>query len=344
MNESDEMDENYQSSEGNETNEFNYIIDKKYKISKMIGCGFTSKVMLATDLKTHKEVAIKIYIPKFGESDFNMKISKEIEIMKRIDHTNVVKVIDHCEGTYFSSSMILPKRILYSVFEICENGELFDYIKVSGGLPETITRYYFKKIITAVKHLHENNIAHRDIKLENLFLTKKFDIVLGDFGFASYLDSDSNLFNYCGTKGYQSPESLEKKSNDYKSNDLFSLGVMLFILIFGGSPFNEAKSTDYRYKHIYLGQYDEFWEKIKKAIKKDYISESLMNLLNGLLKYNDRISIEDIEKSTWYNEETSSEHEANLEMLKRKIDVIEKREDYDLEIELYNLPQYFKMM
>jgi len=321
--------------------EIAFSIDKKYKINKMLGQGYTSKVVHATNLSNNNDVAIKIYIPTLA-SKFTVKVRKEVEIMEQAKHPNIINIIEHSEGSYFSQDMLLPKEILYSVFNLCDNGDLFDFVKISGALPEKIARHYFKKIINAVKHLHEINIAHCDIKLENLFLTSNYDLILGDFGFAKYIDKDDNLSPYCGTIGYQSPESLERSSHDLKSNDYFAIGVILFIFIFGGSPFGEARASDFRYKYIYSGNFDEFWEKVIKMTKREIVSESLKILLNGILRYKNRFTIEDIEKSSWFNEEQASEQEVIIEMDQRKSDVTEQREEYHLGIELASIAPYFK--
>jgi len=155
-------------------------------------------------------------------------------------------------------------------------------------------------------------------------------------------NNEGNLssVNQCGTRGYQSPEYLDRKLKDLKANDMFALGVVLFILSFGGAPFGEARSSDYRYKYIYMDNFEEFWNLIKKATKKDSINSELMDLINGLLRYDNRFTIDKIEKNLWFNGETCSDHEALLEMSKRKVNVTEKRQEYDLGFELCCIPPY----
>jgi len=314
---------------------YNPIIDNKYEVLNVLGKGYTSKVVLALDKETQKEVAIKIYIQKNIETldSFN----KEVSLMKEAEHPNIVKILDYKQGIYSTSEE--DKHIIYIVFELCENKEIFDFIKQTGIFNEKITRYYFHKLFNVIKFLHSKNIAHRDIKPENVFLNDKYDIILGDFGFAIKYEKDKLLYHDLGTDGYKSPELIEKVGYNPEKNDIFSLGITLFIMYFGGQPFeNGATRYDFRYRNFYKEKYEPFWENIKKCIKNNNISEDIIKLLNGMLSYRNRFTLEEIEKSEWFKGEVCKEQELIDEMSMRKMKV--KHDSFDLDSEINQIPDY----
>jgi len=320
--------------------QINYsTIDDKYKVLGVLGTGFTSKVLLASKVDNDEKVAIKIYIPRYT-IDFKSLFNKEIELMKLVEHPNILRVIEHGEGVYKSPNEY-PKSILFIVFELCENTDIFEFIKISGKLDDKMTRFMFHKMLNAVKFLHEQKLCHRDIKLENIFLNSKYDIIIGDFGFAKLIDSKT-FSTKVGTKNYQSPQIMENKEYIGEENDIFSLGVVLFIIYFGAMPFADASKSNFRYKHIKNGNYEEFWNLIKKSSKTDDISPSFKTLINGMLSYKDRSTIEDIEKSEWFNGPICTYEEYFKEMDTRKKEVEKQKEKYNLALEMCDIPEYKK--
>ena len=124
---------------------------------------------------------------------------------------------------------------------------MFDFIIQAKALPTKITRYYFHQAFKAVEYLHKSGFCHRDIKLENLLLDRKFNLKLADFSFACELDG-KNLKTYCGTETYMSPEQQLRMFYDGEKVDIFALGVLLFIMETGFPPFGSSKSRDLYYK------------------------------------------------------------------------------------------------
>ncbi len=317
-------------------------IDNKYKIHNVLGTGYSAKVLLASYINTLEKVAIKVYIPKY-QTNFVDEFNKEMAILKQIEHPNLLKLIEYDEGTYNDPDDI-PKEILYSVFELYENGDLFDFIQASKGLGEVIIRYIFKDLINAIKFLHQKKIVHRDLKLENLFLDKNFNVVIGDFGFARLRKDDELFKTKVGTIGYQSPEFLENHLYDGEANDIFALGIILFTMYVGGPPISQATRSNIRYKYIVNENYDEFWKSIKKADKNNTnFSENFKILINGMLSYKNRWTIEQIEKSAWFQGNTCPNNDYHKVLKGNKTEVEKIKEKFDLELEIFELPEYLKV-
>lgn len=145
-----------------------------------------------------------------------------------LDNPNIIKLYEVYEGEYH----------IYLVMELLNGGELFDRIMNKGHYEERDAAILISKLISALVYLHSMNIMHRDIKPENLILKDEngFDLKLADFGLAEFVNQQTHLFKRCGTPGYVAPEILEDLPYDTKV-DVFSAGVILYILLTGCSPF-----------------------------------------------------------------------------------------------------------
>ena len=194
------------------------------------------------------------------------------------------------------------KSVYYQVMEYAENGELKDYITgTTSRIPEKISAKIFIQIANAVKYLHENNIAHCDIKPENILMDKDFIPKINDFGFSQKLDRNEDylLHKRSGTPRYSSPDVLHAytKGYDGRKNDIFSLGVLLFVITIGDFPFNSATYSDDKYKFIIKKKYDRFWEYFNYI----EISDEFKDLINKLICSNPakRLSIDEILQHPW---------------------------------------------
>lgn len=157
-----------------------------------------------------------------------------------------------------------------------------------------------KQLVDAVGYMHSKNLVHRDLKLENILFDKELNLKIADFGFATFRNT-SQLSSYRGTKTYMAPEIKEGKIYDGKKADIFSLGVILFIMVQGIFPFAEAKSNDYYYKLILEGQYEKYWEKV--AGKR--FSDEFKDLLLRMISYDPskRPTIEELKNHPWMHKE-----------------------------------------
>jgi len=131
-----------------------------------------------------------------------------------------------------------------SIMEYCERGDLFSLVAKHEGFPEGIAHCLFKQVLDGVSFLHHKGVAHRDLKPENIFVSNDFTLKIGDFGFATH---KKKARKFSGTLSYSSPEMNQNKEYDCFEDDLWSLGVLLFILAFGFQPFEKATMEDPHY-------------------------------------------------------------------------------------------------
>jgi serine/threonine protein kinase len=228
----------------------------KYDLYGTLGEGAFGKVKYAVNTETNEAVAIKILDKdKIQSRNMGAQIKKEISIMKMINHHHVVAVKD----VFATSAKI------FIVLEFVGGGELFDKIANEGKLPEDKARFYFRQLVEGLEHCHSNGICHRDLKPENLLLDTDGNLKISDFGFSTLNIGDADgdggqraelLHTTCGTPNYVAPEVLGKDGYDGKKADVWSIGVILYVLLAGYLPFDEntmaalfskIKSADYEF-------------------------------------------------------------------------------------------------
>ncbi|KAH8360768.1 hypothetical protein KR084_008457 [Drosophila pseudotakahashii] len=199
-----------------------------YDIERTIGKGNFAVVKLARHRITKNEVAIKI-IDKSQLDQTNLqKVYREVEIMKRLKHPHIIKLYQVME----------TKNMIYIVSEYASQGEIFDYIAKYGRMSESAARYKFWQIISAVEYCHKKGIVHRDLKAENLLLDLNMNIKIADFGFSNHFKPGELLATWCGSPPYAAPEVFEGKQYTGPEIDIWSLGVVLYVLVCGALPFD----------------------------------------------------------------------------------------------------------
>ncbi|KAB0387691.1 hypothetical protein FD755_002647 [Muntiacus reevesi] len=236
----------------------------KYSTLSPIGSGAFGFVWTAVDKEANKEVVVKfikkekvledcwIEDPKLG------KVTLEIAILCKVEHANIIKVLDVFEN----------KGFFQLVMEKHGSGlDLFAFIDRHPSLDEPLASYIFRQLVSAVVYLRSESILHRDIKDENIVIAEDFSIKLIDFGSAAYLERGKLFYTFCGTIEYCAPEVL--MGNPYRGPELemWSMGVTLYTLIFEENPFCELEET------------------MEAAINPPYlVSEDLLSLMSGLLQ------------------------------------------------------------
>uniref|UniRef100_A0AAR2LN40 non-specific serine/threonine protein kinase n=1 Tax=Pygocentrus nattereri TaxID=42514 RepID=A0AAR2LN40_PYGNA len=199
-----------------------------YDIERTLGKGNFAVVKLAKHRITKSEVAIKI-IDKTQLDAANLeKIYREVEIMKLLDHPHIIKLYQVME----------TKNMLYLVTEYAKNGEIFDYLASRGRLSEADARRKFWQILSAVEYCHERGIVHRDLKAENLLLDAHMNIKIADFGFGNFFRPGEPLTTWCGSPPYAAPEVFEGQQYEGPQLDIWSMGVVLYVLVCGALPFD----------------------------------------------------------------------------------------------------------
>nr|XP_010919144.1 CBL-interacting protein kinase 9 isoform X4 [Elaeis guineensis] len=205
----------------------------KFELGRTLGEGTFAKVKFARNVQTGDSVAIKI-LDKDQVLRHKMVelIKREISTMKLIKHPNVVQLYE----------VMASKTKIYIVLEFVNGGELFDKIVKHGRLKEDEARRYFQQLINAVDYCHSRGVYHRDLKPENLLLDSYGNLKVSDFGlsaFAPQIREDGLLHTACGTPNYVAPEVLNDKGYDGTASDIWSCGVILFVLMAGYLPFDE---------------------------------------------------------------------------------------------------------
>lgn len=199
-----------------------------YDIERTIGKGNFAVVKLARHRITKNEVAIKIIDKSQLDTGNLKKVYREVDIMKRLDHPHIVKLYQVME----------TKNMIYIVSEYASKGEIFDYIARCGRMPERAARFKFWQILSAVEYCHNRGIVHRDLKAENLLLDSNMNIKIADFGFSNMYKRGELLATWCGSPPYAAPEVFEGKKYTGPEIDVWSLGVVLYVLVCGALPFD----------------------------------------------------------------------------------------------------------
>jgi len=295
-----------------------------YLVGETIGKGATSVVKRGRrDTEQKEEVAVKI-LTVDGRSFQLAELMKEIQVLRELDHKNVIKMYDCFENVQYPGYTNKPTTVM--VLELATKGELFDFFMHTGRFEPPLARWFFNQMIDGLEYCHSKQIAHRDLKPENLLMGEGFNVKLVDFGFARFFRDDQTgedvkMKTALGTPGYAAPEILQRKPYD-QSVDIFSLGVILFICIAGFPPFQEAKLSDWWFDKIIKKKYALFWKAHERVLKFD---DDAKDILLGMLaaRPQDRYTWDQLRNHKWMSKKTLTQSEAatTLMMLKKKVDV-----------------------
>lgn len=279
-----------------------------YRVCKSLGMGAFSQVWLATHTETKEFYAIKT-IPKgklLDDPRVRSSIEREVGVLKFIDHTNIV----HLEATMETEHMMCI------VLEYVEGGELFDFVQKmhqqlrtteNCKVDEKKVKKIFLQLLHAVKWLHEHNIVHRDLKLENILIQKKKDsddeiLKITDFGLARVVDPESPLLTTrCGSEEYAAPELIQQSKEGYdgRKTDTWALGVILYSLLVGYLPFRYDPRKHERVSQLFyriLGAEVKWPADIQ-------ISQEAKDVVKSILQRNPnkRIPIDEVEDLPWFH-------------------------------------------
>jgi serine/threonine protein kinase len=305
------------------------VLDDKYLLHKKIGKGATCKVHLGRKKNESKELAIKILTGNSKTSNNSKHYTAEIEMLKKISHPNIINLLDGNKGILKKHDG-RSKLVDYIVLEYASNGELFDYIYFPRqGFGEKLARGIFTQIINGLNGCHLSGVAHRDLKTENIMMTNEWRVKLADFGYATLLagrNGNGLLTTSLGTPGYAAPEILNRKPYLGSAADIFSCGVILFVLVTGKLPFGKAMVHDQYYKNFVRNDYDTYWTIMSPRL--DNVSNEFKSLINSLLAYDpvQRPSIDEIMNHPWMTGEQPKMEEYLEEFERRKCIVTKMRE------------------
>ncbi|KAK1275885.1 CBL-interacting serine/threonine-protein kinase 25 [Acorus gramineus] len=261
------------------------VLFNKYEMGRLLGKGTFAKVYFAKNIQTSESVAIKvIHKDHVLKNHFMMdQIKREISVMRLVRHPNVVHLRE----------VLATRSKIFFVMDLVRGGELFSRVARSK-LREDLARRYFQQLISAVHFCHARGVSHRDLKPENLLLDDNGDLKVSDFGLSALpeqLRYDGLLHTQCGTPAYVAPEVLRKRGYDGSKADIWSCGVVLFVLLAGFLPFQD----------------ENLMRMYRKVFKADFhfppwISPDARRLISRLLVVDPakRISIPEIMAVPWF--------------------------------------------
>uniref|UniRef100_A0A8C4EC98 non-specific serine/threonine protein kinase n=1 Tax=Dicentrarchus labrax TaxID=13489 RepID=A0A8C4EC98_DICLA len=261
-----------------------------YEIIRTLGKGNFAVVKLARHKVTKTQVAIKI-IDKTRLNPSNLeKIYREVQIMKLLNHPHIIKLYQVME----------TKDMLYIVTEYAKNGEMFDHLTSNGRMSEDEARKKFWQILTAVDYCHRHHIVHRDLKTENLLLDANMNIKLADFGFGNFYNAGEPLSTWCGSPPYAAPEVFEGKEYEGPQLDIWSLGVVLYVLVCGSLPFDGPSLPALR-QRVTEGRFRIPF----------FMSQDCENLIRKMLVVDParRISVAQIKQHRWMVADPTAAHQ-----------------------------------
>ncbi|KAI5326059.1 PREDICTED: CBL-interacting [Prunus dulcis] len=256
----------------------------KYELGRLLGRGAFAKVYHARNVDTGQSVAIKaVSKQKVLKGGFTAHVKREISIMRRLRHPHIVKLYE----------VLATKTKIYFIMEFAKGGELFAKIS-KGRFSEDLSRRYFQQLISAIGYCHSRGVFHRDLKPENLLLDENWNLKVSDFGLSAVTEQvrpDGLLHTLCGTPAYVAPEILGKKGYEGAKVDIWSCGIILFVLNSGYLPFND-QNLMVMYRKIYKGDF-----RFPR-----WTSPDLRRLISRLLDTNPetRITVDEILKDPWF--------------------------------------------
>ncbi|XP_029022817.1 SNF-related serine/threonine-protein kinase-like [Betta splendens] len=207
-----------------------------YDLDKTLGRGHFAVVKLARHVFTGEKVAVKVIDKTKLDPVARGHLFQEVRCMKMVQHPNVVRLYE----------VIDTATKLYLILELGDGGDMYDCImKHDGGLSEEVAKCYFAQIVHAISYCHRLHVVHRDLKPENVVFFEKQGVVkLTDFGFSNRFQPGKTLNTSCGSLAYSAPEILLGDEYDAPAVDIWSLGVILFMLVCGQPPFQEANDSE----------------------------------------------------------------------------------------------------
>lgn len=237
-----------------------------YELMDTLGRGNFGKVKRARHLQTEEMFAVKIVEKSVLHDNVsgNMDIRREMSILRALDHPNIIRLHEVMES----------KRRVYLVMDLASGGDFYDLLLTHGRFNEDEARSFFAQLVSAITHCHAHGVFHRDLKPENLLLDAGGTLQVTDFGFGAMKDREGTLLRTsCGSPHYCAPEVWGSDNGyDGRKSDAFSVGVILYVLVVGGQPFNDPCEREV------LRKVSEC-----KAKYPAHLSEEVVDLLGRLL-------------------------------------------------------------
>lgn len=258
-----------------------------YELGRTLGEGNFGKVKYSKNIHTGFPFAVKILEKKkIIHLKISDQIKREIATLKLLKHPNIVRLHE----------VLASKTKIYMVLEYVNGGELFDRIASKGKLSEERGRKLFQQLIDGVSYCHDKGVFHRDLKLENILIDAKGNIKVSDFGLSAlpqHFRNDGLLHTTCGSPNYVAPEILANRGYDGAASDIWSCGVILYVILTGYLPFDD-RNLAVLYQKIVKGD-----TQIPK-----WLSPGAQNMIKRILDPNPakRITMAEIKEDEWFRQ------------------------------------------
>ncbi len=278
-----------------------------YIRKKILGRGSFGIVYLVKQKELSRYFAMKVIKKTSKNKEEEENLMNEIEILRKLDHPNILKITD-----------FYPLKNEYNIItEYCQEGELFDEIKAHAPFNEPLAAWYMKQILSAVSYCHSMNVIHRDLKPENILIVKRVKsgfhpIKIIDFGTAKIFQKEKSEHLLIGSAYYIAPEVLSRNYSELC--DLWSCGVIMYILLTGRPPFNGINEDEIM-KKIKEGTYD--LTKYPWGV----ISDDAKDLVKGLLQVNpkQRFNAKDSLEHKWFQSEKIKANKSSYDIKNRQV-------------------------
>ncbi|CAO3686145.1 unnamed protein product [Rhizopus stolonifer] len=293
----------------------------QYNVISTVGTGSFGKVKLAVHAITGQKVALKfINRKKIASMEMGGRVKREIQYLKLLRHPHIIKLYE----------VITTPTDIIMVIEYAGK-ELFNYIVEKGKMSEEDARRFFQQIICAVEYCHRHKIVHRDLKPENLLLDANNNVKIADFGLSNIMTDGDFLKTSCGSPNYAAPEVISGRLYAGPEVDVWSCGVILYVMLCGRLPFDDE----------YI---PTLFKKINGGIYKmpSYLSPDTKSLLTSMLVVDPlkRITIQEIRKNEWFNKNLpdylqplpNTEENENLSVDDSLVAELSKKMNYSIEI------------
>ncbi|EGZ16873.1 hypothetical protein PHYSODRAFT_503748 [Phytophthora sojae] len=300
----------------------------QYQVLQTLGSGLQGKVKLGVDTVTHQRVALKVIDMAKLHRKAMINVYREVEAMSRVSHSNVLRLLSVHDDVPYPKKDGSSKQVIVIVLELATGGELFDFMMYTGCFSENIARAYFQQLVAGLEACHAQGVYHRDIKPENLLLDEGFALKIADFGLSGLREGAdgavAELYTQCGTRGYMSPEVLSCLPYEGEPADVWSAGVVLFIMLAGFPPFQIATNQDWWFRACAAKQHEAFWAAHARSAT---FSPGAMSLMTRIfnVKPQERITLAEIKTHPWFKENAVSSEELRAELLSRKLQVEDEK-------------------
>lgn len=280
------------------------------------------RILKATAQDTKETVAIKLF-PSQKDGTAMHNFFNEERSASQLSHPNILKYYNFYQEAFVPLGKEKFKQYSAIVMEYMPFGDLFGVVS-QRPFSEKLSRTVFKQILSAIKYLHERNLAHLDLKLENILVDPIKGIKVIDFDGCEQVTSEPKITSSKGSPGYRAPEVSKGTASNLFAADIYSLGVVLFIMVVGTPPFNEVEKNG---KFVY----DKFYEVLKTDVKKFWkahesyrendgrpkLSKSFKEVIEVMLKEDPkkRPTATELERMQWFQGETYTPEE-----LKKKLE------------------------